>query len=139
MKNIRHLLTPLLTALAFFTLWGCDSSTAGGSEKSITLDPSSVTLDGTGLSAVFTATSSNEDTELALPLEWSVSNAALGTFISTGGLSAVYQTTSLLGSNAISVKDQSGAEGVAVVYQGFEESLNVTTDSDDTDDSDTDE
>ncbi|MDF3131220.1 hypothetical protein P0Y35_18595 [Kiritimatiellaeota bacterium B1221] len=124
----RHPLFSLLLLPLALAFTACETSSAGGSEKAITLDPASVTLDGDGLSTVFTASSSAEDTELALPLEWSVSNAALGTFISTGGLSAVYQSTSLLGSNAITVKDQSGAEGVALVYQGFEESLSETSD-----------
>ena len=95
---------------------GCEGSPPGGSEMAITVDPSSTTIAGIQ-AVVFTAASAVADEDLALPLEWSVTNAALGDFINDGGLSAVYQSTAQLGSNAITVRDQRGAEGVAVVYQ----------------------
>jgi hypothetical protein len=96
-------------------LWGCEGSPPGGSERAITVAPTAATLTGIQ-SAVFTAGPVTE-TDLALPLEWSVTNPALGDFVDAGGLSAVYQSTAQRGNNAVSVRDQRGAEGVAVVYQ----------------------
>lgn len=110
-----------LAGLALTLLFvGCESSTPGGSEMAITVDPSSATISGGVQAVVLTASSASQEEDLALPLEWSVSNPALGDFINVGGLSAVYQSTTDLGSNAITVRDQRGAEGVAVVYQQTE-------------------
>lgn len=55
--------------------------------------------------------------DLALPLEWRVSNPALGTITSSSGYSAVYSRTSQSGVNVIIVEDQYGAEGMATVNQ----------------------
>jgi hypothetical protein len=64
---------------------------------------------------VFTAQVSGN---LALPLEWSVSNSGLGNIISASGSNATYRANSgKTGDNVVTVKDQYGNEGSAVVTQ----------------------
>ena len=92
---------------------GCDSTSSGSS--SILVEPSSADIIGQG-SAVFTAVGESEQ-ELILPLEWSVDNLSLGAIRESGGLTAVYVSTGADGSNAITVRDASGREGVAAVNQ----------------------
>mgnify|MGYP001594569579 CR=1 FL=1 len=55
--------------------------------------------------------------QLSLPLEWSVSNPELGYIAAAGGYSASYVRSGGIGDNAIRVRDQYGAEGVATVHQ----------------------
>jgi len=55
--------------------------------------------------------------ELALPLEWSVSDPSLGSIREASGDRAVYARTGKKGMQIVRVKDQYGAEGFAVVNQ----------------------
>lgn len=64
---------------------------------------------------VFTAGVSNS---LALPLEWRVSNEALGHIASQSGTKAVYVANrGMRGENVVTVRDQYGNEGSAAVTQ----------------------
>jgi len=98
-------------------IWtGCEN--AGGT-GGVGLSPSSVTL-GSGSSnttsaVVFTAQISGS---LAFPLAWRVSNSALGNIISASGSNATYQANAgKTGDNVVTVTDQYGNEGSAVVTQ----------------------
>lgn len=55
--------------------------------------------------------------EIALPLEWSVSNPEFGSITSTSGYSAVYTRTASNGENSVIVYDQHGTKGEASVDQ----------------------
>ena len=95
---------------------GCES--AGGT-GGVGLSPASVVLcsgsSNTTSAAVFTAQVSGN---LALPLVWRVSNSALGNIVSHSGSNATYQANSgATGDNVVTVKDQYGNEGSAVVTQ----------------------
>ncbi len=54
---------------------------------------------------------------LAFPLEWSVSDPSLGAIIESSGRRAAYVRTSRAGMNIVTVRDQYGSEGFAVVEQ----------------------
>ncbi|MEI6564572.1 MAG: hypothetical protein WCO42_09745 [bacterium] len=106
----------VMVAMAAFVWSGCES--AGGT-GGIGISPSSVTLGGASSNAteavVFTAQTSGT---LALPLEWRVSNPALGTIISQSGSNATYKANSgAKGDNIITVRDQYQNEGSAVITQ----------------------
>ncbi len=106
----------VLMAMAAWVWTGCES--AGGTEG-ITLSSDSKIIgsgsSNTTSSVVFTAQVSGN---LALPLEWRVANSGLGNIISASGSNATYQANSgKTGDNVITVKDQYGNEGSAVVTQ----------------------
>ncbi|MBN1676045.1 MAG: hypothetical protein JXR37_33685 [Kiritimatiellae bacterium] len=107
--------TVMLFVLAVAALVGCESSTTD--EISITVDPSSATLIHGNGAVVFTAAAHSNAPTLFLPLEWSVSDSTLGRIESSAGVSAVYIGSGQLGTQAITVRDQGEAEGVAAVYQ----------------------
>jgi hypothetical protein len=107
-----------MVAMAGALLWvgtGCEEA-SGLDGLSVT--PESTTLGGASnlTSVVFTAAVSNNP--LALPLEWRVSNSALGNIVSHSGDKAVYVANSgKKGNNVITVRDQYDNEGSAVVTQ----------------------
>ena len=99
---------------AFFV--GCEKATG---TRWLTVSPSTVDLtSGVTNSATLTFTVTAGLGDLSLPLVWSVSDPTLGVIGSSGGLSASYVGyLTAPGYNAIHVKDQYGAEGVATVRQ----------------------
>ena len=123
MNITRYLLLPgsvlLSVALVGLLLLGCESTTT---DTGITVAPSTATISGPSTGVVFTASCSGTGTnginkDLYLPLEWSVSNPSLGNIMSSVGFTAIYESTGAKGRNAITVRDQGGAEGVALVNQ----------------------
>lgn len=104
-----------LMAMAGGVWTGCES--AGGT-SGVGISPSSYTLGGSSSNAsavVFTAQVSDT---LALPLSWRVSNSSLGTIISASGSNATYKANAgRTGDNVVTVSDQYGNEGSAVVTQ----------------------
>ena len=108
----------MLIAVAYLLAVHSGCETTDGT-SGLTVTPSESALSGASNSVVFTvsdATNSNLRV-LSLPLEWSVSNPALGSINERGGYSAVYVRNSGNGANVIRVKDQYGAEGIATVHQ----------------------
>lgn len=100
--------------------FGCES--ADGT-NGLSVTPSSVTLSVSvsssnatqQLSQMFTASGGGP---LALPLEWSVANPALGTIVEQSGSNALYMANSgQKGDNVVTVKDQYDNEGFAAVHQ----------------------
>jgi hypothetical protein len=81
----------------------------------LVVDPPSATLSGRE-TVTFTVTFDTNDT-VFLPLQWSVTEPALGNFRSVAGSAAVYESSGARGNNAIIVKDQGNAEGLATVTQ----------------------
>ncbi len=61
--------------------------------------------------------STNLVDRLFLPLEWSVSNPSLGRILASGGYTAVYESIGGKGRNIVTVRDQSGREGIAGIEQ----------------------
>lgn len=106
-----------MVAVAGAVLWmgtGCEE--ADGLEG-LAVSPATVTLGGSNAVSAqeFTAAVSNN---LALPLEWSVSNPSLGDIRSQSGAKAIYKAnTGRKGDNVITVRDQYKNEGSAVVTQ----------------------
>ena len=107
---------PFIIATLTFTLTlltGCESSSPGTS--SIEVTPATTDLVGED-SVLLTAAAAN-DIELLLPLTWSVENPTLGRIVSSAGLSAVYESTNAEGSSAVTVTDQIGRDGLAIIRQ----------------------
>ena len=65
--------------------------------------------------------------QILLPLEWRVSNGALGRIASSAGYSAIYESYGGKGQNYVTVEDQFGRQGVAVVEQRTTDTTNVVT------------
>lgn len=108
-----------MVAVAGAVLWmgtGCEEAEG---LKGLNVEPPTVTLGGSGSNAVtareFTAVVSND---LALPLEWRVSNPSLGDIRSQSGTKAIYAANKgQKGDNVITVRDQYKNEGSAIVTQ----------------------
>ena len=94
---------------------GCESTSTA--DEVITLTPASATLSGKGATASFVASVTSTNAELVLPLEWAVGSGNLGRILSTAGLTAIYESNGKIGNNTISVQDQVGQAGVAVINQ----------------------
>lgn len=94
---------------------------AAGCEKTVT----SMALEVTPESSVvevrgavhLTASISDSEREVYYPLEWSVRDGALGSIGDAAGDTAVYYADHRAGVNSVIVRDQMGAEGVAVIKQ----------------------
>ncbi len=63
---------------------------------------------------------SNLNSHILLPLEWSVVNPAMGRIMASAGYSAVYESYGPRGQNYILVRDQGGREGIASVEQRWQ-------------------
>jgi len=117
MKRIGMLgVAVVMMAMAALIWTGCES--AGGT-GGIGLTPSSVTLGGSSSNATSVVVfSAQVNGALALPLEWRVSNSDLGNILSYSGSNATYRAnTGKTGENVVTVTDQYGNEGSAVVKQ----------------------
>lgn len=109
----------LLTAALFSS--GCESTnndeglTLVGHTVANTEDTSTIQVTvGKHDSVYLTVTSTGTD-DVYQPLTWSVNNPQLGNITKTAGTTATYDSLGTVGNNVISVKDQSGREGIAVV------------------------
>lgn len=99
---------------------GCET---GGDTTGLTVTPSAYNTTNKSEAVTFTVgTDTNTTTEsglrdLSLPLEWRVSNPALGTITAQSGYSCTYVRNRANGIQTIMVEDQYGAEGHATVDQ----------------------
>gem|GEM_PF-1113416 len=117
MKLAGAAFVPAAAAAGFLFLTGCEE---GQGTAALTVTPSYVDLTATSAAsnnAVQTFTVTGGLRQLSLPLEWRVSDSALGTIGAVGGDSASYVRKAASGDNSIWVQDQYGAEGVATVHQ----------------------
>ena len=97
---------------------------AAGCEKSITtrsldITPASAVIPvrgGVSLKASLPVAEQDER-QIYYPLEWSVSDGTLGGLHNIAGDSAVYVAGNRAGVNTVIVRDQMGAEGVALITQ----------------------
>jgi hypothetical protein len=101
-------------ALAVLALTGCEpveeavSLVITPTQVEVTAPNSAVTLSASGLR------------DLSLPLAWSVENPALGNISPAfTGSNAVYVSTRIEGANMVTVRDQYGAEGHAVIVHNY--------------------
>jgi len=102
--------------LATATLIGVTGCEDAADTHPLAVSPSRVTMAGDTNSVVFSV-SSNSLRTLSLPLEWRVTNPALGFIQSAGGVSAAYTRTADDGVNTVIAKDQYDSEGLATVVQ----------------------
>jgi hypothetical protein len=121
----------LIAAAAFSVVYLAGCETTDEWDTSLTVSPSSVTSQTYPESVTLTVggatipTGTNTTAEvmnatlgtLSLPLTWSVSRPTLGTIASASGNQAIYLRTRATGINIITVRDQTGAEGMATVNQ----------------------
>ena len=91
---------------------GCEDATG---LDGLTIDPSSAIMSTNGQTVVLTVVGGVTNRDLALPLEWRVSDANLGRIISSSGFSATYQRLAGGGVNTITATDQYDNEGYATM------------------------
>jgi len=96
----------------FTSLSGSTTTNAGATNGTTNV---TVTAGGNTNTVVFSVVGGTRD--LSLPLEWEVSNQALGQIISVGGSNAVYVRTPASGVNVVTARDQYDSEGFATVIQ----------------------
>lgn len=104
----------VMMAMATFVWTGCES--AEGTDG-VGVSPGSVTLGGSNATSavIFSA---QVKSPLAMPLAWSVANTTLGNIVSQSGSNATYRASpGHKGDNVVTVRDQYGNEGSAVVTQ----------------------
>lgn len=108
----------------FLVCSGCEKATG---LAGLSIDPSYVTLTPGSNSVILAVTGVTNN--LALPLEWSVSDPALGTIQNHSGYTAVYKSTDRSGQNTVTVRDQYENEGFATINQVEEQySLSLAAD-----------
>lgn len=69
----------------------------------------------------------NLQEKILLPLEWRVSNPALGIIAAQGGYTAIYESSGRIGQNYIWARDRGGREGVAAIEQRRPPETNMVT------------
>ncbi|HMP73824.1 MAG TPA: hypothetical protein PKE55_11240 [Kiritimatiellia bacterium] len=128
-RILPRLLVPVLaiSALILALGSGCDETQQYSLE--IPVDPPSITLTNTKIWAVTFRAGGRTDrpaadlvdyslftTNLAFPLEWSVSDSSLGRIIASADASAVFESAGrVAGITIVRVRDQAGREGQATV------------------------
>lgn len=90
---------------------GCEK----GDTQSLGVSPGNATIGWNVARYTLAVVSGARD--LSLPLEWTVTNPALGHILHSSGYYATYAQTGEVGVNTITVRDQYGTEGFAVVTQ----------------------
>ena len=128
MRKINYSGVLVLLTISLSSVWllcGCET---GDGTAALTVAPSQVSLSGLTNTVTFsvggttgasntTVTTSGGLRDLSLPLEWRVTNPALGTILESSGRIAVYARYAENGINTVIVKDQYDAEGFATIHQ----------------------
>jgi len=118
MTKIGVLLAGVAVAVAIVFCAGCESekTTTG---ITLTVNPASSVINTNGI-VLLTAglpAGEQESRKIYYPLSWSVSNTKIGILRDMAGDSAVYEGRNAKGVNTVTVRDQSGAEGIAAITQ----------------------
>jgi len=105
--------------LATWFLAGCDE---GDGTASLRVSPASTILSGSSNTVILAVVGSvtNESSglrALSLPIEWRVTNPALGQILESSGTIAVYVRSPENGINTVVARDQYEAEGFATIHQ----------------------
>ncbi len=114
MKNfILFCLAVVSLSVALF-FCGCETA---DETSGLSISPSTSTCSNKGDVVYLSVggTFSNAVNTIVLPYMWSVSDPSLGGIQGEGGNSAVYVSNGGSGANVITVRDQTGAQGVASV------------------------
>ncbi len=114
MRIISGIGVALVMGMMAIGVWsGCEQAEG---INGLAISPSSATLGGSSSNSTVVAFTVSVSGALALPLEWRVSNPGLGVIVSHSGSNAVYKANSgAKGDNIVTVRDQYGNEGSAVV------------------------
>lgn len=97
---------------------GCEKTTIRKA-LDVTTTPADAKIDVRG-SVTLKAAIPEAESEIRIifyPLEWTVSDSSLGTVREAAGDSAVYVASDIEGVNTVTVRDQTGSEGVASIIQ----------------------
>jgi len=108
---------------------GCETAESDANAFVLEVSPQLVEIDGgAATSVIFTATakpfgggaSTSVVGSIFLPLRWTVSNRSLGSIAGSAGNQALYSSIpGTEGQNIVTVSDQAGSEGMAVVNQSL--------------------
>ena len=104
----------MIVAAVGLLLAGCENTSTVSDVLTVT--PASATVTNAGATVMFTVNATTNST-LVLPLTWSVANQSLGTILSSGALTAIYESTGAQGNNTITVRDRANNTGIALVNQ----------------------
>lgn len=133
--NTKHTLAAVLTGTVglacFLVLIGCETASTNADVAVIVVEPEVSYIEGAGTGVLLKASAqafapddagqpigtTNKLEGLYLPLEWRVSDTSLGLIAETVANSAVYVSLGPQGANVITVRDQAGNEGIAIVNQ----------------------
>jgi hypothetical protein len=107
----------LVVVGAVFLVTSCENVQTA-QDSVLNVNPAMLVVTGRVV-ATFSVSTLNTNGQLYLPLEWTVSDPELGTIDHSDGLTAVYMMNDRVGVNTITVRDQAGASGLAVVDQLF--------------------
>jgi hypothetical protein len=122
MKKLSLPCCVLLAALSA-VVWGLVGCETGDGTAALTVTPTEVFLVGATNTVRLTVGSAGGTNTTAglrsrsLPLEWRVTNPALGQILESSGFVAIYVRSPQNGINTVTVKDQYDAEGFAVIHQ----------------------
>jgi len=108
---VRVLWIAVVASGLVWMMAGCEEE----SGRSLGVSPGNVTI-GRNV-ATFTLAVVSGTGDLSLPLQWSVVNPQLGTIMQSSGFMAVYANTGQVGVNTVTVRDQYGSDGFAVITQ----------------------
>jgi hypothetical protein len=121
MRNMKLGLSVFGLVLAMLVWFGCEDSPQS-QDAILNVVPASAVV-RPGHAVRLTAGLIGDDEEdtnstatVYYPLEWTMSDPALGEFIETAGNSAVYRATAS-GINTITVRDKTEREGISVISQ----------------------
>lgn len=119
---LREISLIILSLSVWMVTTGCETRDEVNANI-LSIKPSEVVLSGSSNTVTFVVDPVVRDYDgisvrsVNLPLRWNVSNTALGAIVAHQGYNAIYARTSQTGVNVITVRDDSGAEGVATVSQ----------------------
>jgi hypothetical protein len=109
--RVIHVLAGTASILVAACLSGCEGDATDSTESTLSVTPGAAYLSASVIT-VFTFTATGGDSNYT----WSVSDADLGTLHTASGI-ALYQSTTNVGTNTITVVDGSSGIGSATVIQ----------------------
>lgn len=105
-----------LLAVVLLTGVGCEK-TSTSQTLAVTPPASEIDLRAAVVLTAAIPAAESETRRIYYPLEWTVSDGALGSLRDAAADTAVYVASDSEGVNTVTVRDQAGAEGIASVVQ----------------------
>jgi len=102
----------VLSALLFVV--GCETETTDTGLK-VEVTPEENVNGGFLLTVTGLTNDESTNSVVYMPLTWTVSNPSIGNIRVQGGYSATYESTGAFGQNTVTVRDQAGREGLALL------------------------